>query len=71
MRYTHGRRSTAKPASRSRQIALKIEGGPRHGDIVTYGQPLPKILVLHTGNGWEDHVRKGKTSTYVYVGKAK
>ena len=64
---THGRPSTAESARRSKQVAVHLEGGPRDGDVITYGQPLPKTLVVHSkGAGWNDYQRKPNTTTYVH-----
>ena len=66
----HGRPSTAKPQKRSRQVALKLTGGPCDGDMVTYGQPLPETLVVHSKTaGWVDYTRKPATTEYVYADK--
>ena len=61
----HGQPIKASPGKRSKQCLLKIEGGPRAGDLVQYGQPLPDRLVLSSSKGWVDYVRKPSTTTYV------
>lgn len=63
----HGKPATAPPAKRSKQVSLTLQGGPRDGDRVTYGQPLPKTLVVSTNNGWQEYYRKPQTTTYIYA----
>lgn len=73
---SQGRRTTDKPGKRTRndskrslQVDVKLEGGPRDGDIVNYGQPLPNTLVIKTERGWVDYYRKPGSSTYTYNAK--
>jgi len=64
---SHGRPSTSPPAKKSKQLLVTLEGGPRDGDHVHYGQPLPKTIVVHSKNaGWVDYQRKPNSTTYVY-----
>lgn len=64
----HGKRSTAQAAKRSRQISVKLQGGPRGGDVINYPEPLPKTLVVHSKTaGWVDYQRKPATTTYVFA----
>lgn len=49
-----------------------LQGGPRNGDRVKYGQPLPKNLVVYSkGAGWQDYYRKPNTSTYIHVAETR
>lgn len=64
---THGKPSSAPPAKRSRQVAVKLTGGPRDGDVVTYGQPLPPNLVVFAKDAgkWVDYYRKPNSTEYL------
>lgn len=62
----YGKSSSAPPARRSRQVSVSLTGGPRDGDRVLYGQPLPKTLVVSSEIGYVDYYRKPGTTTYEY-----
>lgn len=68
---SHGRPVENPPAKRSKQVSVRLQGGPRDGDLVTYGQPLPKTLVVYSDTeGWTDYHRKPRTTVYEYPRKA-
>ena len=60
-----GKRATAPIGKRSKQVSVLLKGGPRDGDVVNYGQPLPKTLVLSSDLGYVDYYRKPGTTTYI------
>lgn len=62
----HGRASVMPPGKASKQINIYLQGGPRDGDLLRYGQPLPKVLVVHGETGWKDYFRKPNSTTYIY-----
>lgn len=56
----------AHHSQKSRQVSVLLKGGPRDGDAVTYGQPLPKTLVVASDQGYQDYERKPNTTTYIH-----
>lgn len=66
-KQSQGKPATAPAQRRSRQCFVELQDGPRDGDHVEYGQPLPETLVVSSRIGWVDYSRKGGTSQYVYA----
>lgn len=51
----------------ARDIKCHLKGGPRDGDTVSYGQPLPKTLVISSDKGFQDYTRKPGSTTFVHA----
>jgi hypothetical protein len=52
-------------------VNVQIIGGPRHGDVMKYTQPLPKILCLYGDGRWNDYRRQKDSLIYLYTGREK
>lgn len=68
--YTQGRRSEGFKKKPRGNVSILLRGGPKDGEVLTYSQPLPPVLVVCDKQTmlYHDYRRSGdgKTGGFIY-----